>query len=105
VNSMDERGSTEMTPLLRRIDTGMDGEGGGESETMIMGMSASPCIVLIAMSIEVAEIRCLSGGVERGSSDKVGGVPSWVVCVCKWEMTGAGERVDRSVQFAALHNG
>src|SRR5580658_2545502 len=126
VNSMDERVSTGMTPLVR-IDTGMEGREGGESETMvggtgvlslvwwrtwrirlalglIMGMSLLPCIVLIAMSIEVAERRCSPGGVER--SDKLGGLPSWVsVRVCKRGITGVGERGDKSGQFAALHSG
>ena len=118
MNSMDERASTGMTPLVRRIDTGMDGDGDGESETMvggtgvlslvwwrtwcirlalglITGMSLLLFIVLIAMSIEVAEMCCFSGGVERG--DRLGGLPGWVVRVCKRVITGAGERAGESV--------
>ena len=80
VNSMDERASTGMTPLLRRIENGMDRDGDGGSKTMvggagflslvwwrtwdirlalglIMGVSVSPGIVSIAMSIEEAEMR------------------------------------------------
>ena len=33
VNSIDERASKGMTPLVRRNDTGIDGDGDGESET------------------------------------------------------------------------
>src|SRR6267154_465753 len=129
VNSMDERASTGMTPLVRRIETGMDGDGDGVSETtwmvagtgvlslvwwrtwcirlalgLMMGMSVLPGIVLIAMSIEVAaEMRSFSGGVERG--DRLSGLLGWVLRVCKRGITGAGGRADRSVRFAALHNG
>ena len=36
VNSIDERASKGMTPLVRRNDTGIDGDGDGELETTCM---------------------------------------------------------------------
>ena len=124
VNSMDERVSRGMMPLVRRTDAGMDGDVDGDSVVggtgdlsldcwrrwcirlavwLIMGLPASPCIVVIAMSIEAEEMCCFFGLVGRG--DKVGGFSSWVVRVCKGGLTGAEERADGSGQFAALHNG
>jgi hypothetical protein len=115
VNSMDERLSTEMTLLVRTIDTGMvrmDGDrDDGDSETgvgrkgflsllrckiwclrsalgLTMGILVSPCTVLIAMSIEVTEMCRFSGGVERGN--KLGGLPNRTARVCKLGTTGAG---------------